>query len=151
MQQIHFSSSTFTSYLRIDAENKRYSFLRGTATAIDLHPAGEDPSTRRTHTPKSHVRPPFTRHHRIGPDSTIPEYTSSQAILTLELTMGSLCTLPSNTYPNSTLPSSSPEKRWRTVQDYDNQVTSISQFPFKGMHLVLLNACSYRAKSRIGP
>ena len=29
--------------LRIDSENKRYSFLRGTATAIDLHPAGEKP------------------------------------------------------------------------------------------------------------
>ena len=37
--------------LRIDSENKRYSFLRGTATAIDLLPAGENPSTRRTHTP----------------------------------------------------------------------------------------------------
>ena len=51
MQLDSFLLLNFLFLLRIDSENKRYSFLRGTAIATDLLPAGENPSTRHTHTP----------------------------------------------------------------------------------------------------
>ena len=60
---------------------------------------------------KEHICQPFKMSSNKpvrGPPN--PECMSPQAIPTPERSMGSLYTLPSNTYPNSTIPSSSPKE-----------------------------------------